>query len=130
MPDGAVPLLVPGCLVHTDCMCTWQVSRAWEMAAREYAAAAISTALARLAASGSRQQLPAGNVTCADVIAVSAMEGVGLAQAVEQYNSVLPGTARPVAHAYVRAMSDWLHQPVAKVCGPAFKLDSLPTFHS
>lgn len=66
---------------------------------------------ATLAASLSPAEL---NVSRTAVIAVSAMEGVGLAEAVLKYN-LLATTARPVPYTNVRAMSNWLHQSLKQV---------------
>jgi hypothetical protein len=56
----------------------------------------------------------APNVTRADVVAVAAMEGVGLAEAVTKYN-LLAAAPRAVPFTNVRAMSNWLHQPLRQV---------------
>ncbi|EFJ50281.1 hypothetical protein VOLCADRAFT_89239 [Volvox carteri f. nagariensis] len=82
----------------------------WEIKARDYAAQAIATALVYgKRGSGSRDSLSAR-----EVIAVSAMEGVGVAEALEKYHR-LSTTKRRIPYTNVRTLSNWVHQPVGKV---------------
>ncbi len=91
----------------------------YEMRSREYVAHTINLGLNHSSASEPRAAMAspvsrAANVSRADVVAVAAMEGVGLAEAVLKYN-LLASTARAVPFANVRAMSNWLHQPLQQV---------------
>lgn len=93
----------------------------YEMRSREYVAHTINLGLNHSSASEPRAALAspisrAANVSRADVVAIAAMEGVGLAEAVLKYN-LLASTARAVPFTNVRAMSNWLHQPLKQVRG-------------
>ncbi|GFR47452.1 hypothetical protein Agub_g9177, partial [Astrephomene gubernaculifera] len=99
----------------------------WEIKARDYAAEAISAALgfgsrgnsnsnnssSRGTTAGSRgqqqQQLGADQV-----IAVSAMEGVGVSEALLKYHR-LDSTPRRIPYTSVRTASNWVHPPLGKV---------------
>ncbi|KXZ49339.1 hypothetical protein GPECTOR_22g933 [Gonium pectorale] len=81
----------------------------WEVKARDYAAQAIATALGYGApGSGARNALGPDQV-----IAVSAMEGVGVAEALEKYHR-LDSTPRRIPYTNVRTLSNWIHHPVGK----------------
>lgn len=70
----------------------------WDMTARNYTALTINMAFNT-------------SLTPLDVVAVSAMEGVGVAQAIDAYNA-LNSTKSPIPYVNVRGNSDWLHQPI------------------
>ncbi|XP_024385844.1 uncharacterized protein [Physcomitrium patens] len=72
----------------------------WEITARNYTALTINQAFN-------------SSVTPKDVVAVSAMEAVGVAQAIDAYNA-LNATKSKIPYVFVRGNSDWLHQPVTK----------------
>ena len=73
----------------------------WESEAREYVAQTLN------AATGSSK-------TRADVIAVSAMEGVGVAEALLKYHA-LSSTQYHIPYTNVRTIANWLHQPITQV---------------
>ncbi|KAG2438952.1 hypothetical protein HYH02_010745 [Chlamydomonas schloesseri] len=84
----------------------------WEIKARDYAAQAISTALGfAKPGSGARD-----SVDATEVIAVSAMEGVGVAEALEKYHR-LDSTPRRIPYTNVRTLSNWIHHPVGRKPG-------------
>ncbi|GIL75443.1 hypothetical protein Vretimale_8072 [Volvox reticuliferus] len=81
----------------------------WEIKARDYASQAIATALGfGKPGSGARNA-----ISPQEVIAVSAMEGVGVAEALEKYHR-LKTTTRRIPYTNVRTLSNWIHQPVGK----------------
>ncbi|KAG2443695.1 hypothetical protein HXX76_002043 [Chlamydomonas incerta] len=84
----------------------------WEIKARDYAAQAISTALG-FAQPGSGLR---DSVDATEVIAVSAMEGVGVAEALEKYHR-LDSTPRRIPYTNVRTLSNWIHHPVGRKPG-------------
>eukprot|EP00775_Hariotina_reticulata_P011305 gene11305-11455_t len=71
----------------------------WDMVARSYAAQVMNQGLATT------------SYNQANVLAVSAMEGIGLSMAFQQYNS-LSSTRRRIPYTYVRGASDWTHSPL------------------
>uniref|UniRef100_A0A7S0RA27 Nucleoside phosphorylase domain-containing protein n=1 Tax=Chlamydomonas leiostraca TaxID=1034604 RepID=A0A7S0RA27_9CHLO len=75
----------------------------WELKARDYAADTLRAA-----------GVAGDSVTARDVIAVSAMEGIGVAEALLRYHG-LATTPRKIPYTHVRTLSNWLHQPVAQV---------------
>lgn len=100
----------------------------WELKARDYAAATLTAAWDLLAAGAAndsqgqaddssggrhrRQARPAA-VTAADMIAVSAMEGVGVSEALLRYHA-LSTTRRPIPFTNVRTLSNWMIQPIVQ----------------
>ncbi|GLI61951.1 hypothetical protein VaNZ11_004513, partial [Volvox africanus] len=81
----------------------------WEIKARDYASQAIATALGfGKPGSGARNA-----ISPQEVIAVSAMEGVGVAEALEKYHR-LKTTKRRIPYTNVRTLSNWIHHPVGK----------------
>ncbi|KAL6760862.1 hypothetical protein V8C86DRAFT_2546614 [Haematococcus lacustris] len=73
----------------------------WEVKARDYAAQTLAAALG-------------GTWSAADVLAVSAMEGIGVAEALLKYHQ-LAHTRRKIPYTHVRTLSNWLHPPVHQV---------------
>ncbi|KAJ9507064.1 hypothetical protein QJQ45_004663 [Haematococcus lacustris] len=73
----------------------------WEVKARDYAAQTLAAALG-------------GTWSAADVLAVSAMEGIGVAEALLKYHQ-LAHTRRKIPYTHVRTLSNWLHPPVQQV---------------
>lgn len=73
----------------------------WDMTARNYSALTINLAFNT-------------SLTAHDVIAVSAMEAVGVAQTLDAYNA-LNNTKYKIPYVFVRGNSDWLHQPVMQL---------------
>ncbi|KAF8058359.1 PSMD9 [Scenedesmus sp. PABB004] len=71
----------------------------WEMVARSYVAETMNAAF------GST------DFNQTNVIAVSAMEAIGLSMAVQRYNG-LSGANRRIPFTVVRGMSNWLHTPL------------------
>jgi hypothetical protein len=58
-------------------------------------------------------QVVGRKVSPGSVIAVSAMEAIGVAEAIQKYNS-LPTTTRQIPYTVVRGNSNWLHNIVKK----------------
>eukprot|EP00878_Enallax_costatus_P008523 GHUV01008911.1.p1 GENE.GHUV01008911.1~~GHUV01008911.1.p1 ORF type:complete len:410 (+),score=61.73 GHUV01008911.1:192-1421(+) len=92
----------------------------WDMVARSYVAEALNNATG---GSSYNQN---------NVLAVSAMEGIGLSMAMQRYNS-LSSTRRPnsIPYTYVRGMSDWVHRPLTydpanKIWGQGPVLENIP----
>ncbi|KAG2500711.1 hypothetical protein HYH03_001476 [Edaphochlamys debaryana] len=81
----------------------------WEIKARDYAAEAIAAALGF----GSPEGEERTRLSSEDVIAVSAMEGVGVAEALEKYHR-LDSTPRRIPYTNVRTLSNWIHHPVSQ----------------
>ncbi|KAI8467059.1 MAG: hypothetical protein J3K34DRAFT_524060 [Monoraphidium minutum] len=79
----------------------------WDMVARKYVADTLNA--------GGRTPAPGRNYTQADVLAVSAMEAVGLAAAFTRYSGMTG--ARAIPYTVVRGMSNWAVMPVARVAG-------------
>jgi len=73
----------------------------WDMTARNYSAVTINLAFNT-------------SLTAREVIAVSAMEAVGVSQALDAYNA-LNSTKSAIPYVFVRGNSDWLHQPVKQL---------------
>mmetsp|Transcript_1923 Transcript_1923/g.4867 ORF Transcript_1923/g.4867 Transcript_1923/m.4867 type:complete len:137 (-) Transcript_1923:824-1234(-) len=73
----------------------------------------MGAAASKRASSSSSKQIAKMKRTwrAKDVIAVSAMEGIGIAEAFAKYNA-LSTTHEPIAYTHVRTASNWIHQSV------------------
>eukprot|EP00798_Chlamydomonas_sp_ICE-L_P018442 gene18442-24917_t len=107
----------------------------WELKARDYAAMTLNAAMAhqkgalssRWGGRAAGPEFTEKNFTARDMIAVSAMEGVGIAEALLRYHG-LTSTRHQIPYTNLRTASNWLHPPVKKTvlrapplavsCGP------------
>lgn len=122
-PPTLSPTAPPNVWDYTQCMEVdgqfFFSGSPWELKAREYAAETLNAALAlpdlaegQAAAPRLFKRLPE-KVSAADMIAVSAMEGVGVSEALLRYHD-LSTTRRIIPFTNVRTLSNWMLQPVTQ----------------
>mmetsp|Transcript_12443 Transcript_12443/g.26864 ORF Transcript_12443/g.26864 Transcript_12443/m.26864 type:complete len:491 (-) Transcript_12443:204-1676(-) len=74
----------------------------WELKARDYAAMTLNAGLGLRGSTA---------LSAHDVLAISAMEGIGVAEAMEKYHA-LSSTRHKIPYTNIRTASNWIHQPV------------------
>mmetsp|Transcript_35032 Transcript_35032/g.63020 ORF Transcript_35032/g.63020 Transcript_35032/m.63020 type:complete len:504 (-) Transcript_35032:1083-2594(-) len=108
-PIGNASTVIPHIWDYKECMEVDEqfffTGVPWEIKSRDYVAGTLNAAFKDYETYKFR--------TARDVIAVSAMEGVGVGLAFTKYNR-LDSTGRFVPYTHIRSMSNWVHHPVNK----------------